>query len=338
MAYKNLVAEAISSRSEVFKRFRDWVCKRNGSYDYSSTGLGWELIDSSYAVSEGSPASNDYFVAKSVGESGKEDLYIKVTYSSTSGMIQIQHFQYWDAATHVGVNGMNAVNNWQVTESGIGTLYIYGSLDFVMPITLIGAAQYGAYSGLITDAEYDRTIAISSGSVAAGSNVVITVDTVPSSWVVGGRVVIRDDANMERIMISDIDGLNVTFVSLVSSYASGCKIAEDYPVITNNTTGLTGVYAMMFSHNSIKQSLLPTTSAVPITLSTSGDPDPLNGDFLATPYEFGDTSTGYYGRIEILGMSATGFTHLGVYTTPGGVNYRAFISLYTGFPCLVKEV
>ena len=337
MSYKNLVAEAIASRAEVFKRFRDWLCKRNGSYDYSVAGLGWTLHDSSYATNENTPAANDYFVAKSVGESGKEDLYLKVIYSATSGQIQVQHFQYWNNATHAGVNGMTAVNNWQVAEATAGTLYIYADLDTICVLTLIGANQYGCISGLVADPKYDRTIAISEGAVAAGSNVVVTVDAVPSSWVVGGRVVIRDNANMERIIIAAINGLDVTFTSLVASYAAGCKFAKDYPVITSNTSNLAGAYTVLFGHQGTKQAAASTTLVL-ASFAAAGDPDPLDGEFLATPYEMGDTTSGYYGCLGVLGMSASGYTHLGVYTTPEGVNYRAIISLYSGFACLLKEV
>jgi hypothetical protein len=233
---------------------------------------------------------------------------------------------------------MTAADNWQVAESTAGTLYIYGDLDTIIVFTLSGANQYGCIFGLVNDSEYDRTVATSSGAVAAGSNVVVTVDAVPASWVVGGKVVIRDNANIERVIISAINGLNVTFTSVAASYAAGCKLSKDYPVICNNTNNLSGAYTVLFSHNNVK---LATISAMPVPASpgVAGDPDPLDGEYLCAAIEVADTTTGYFGRFKnILSMSTSGFAHLGVYPTLAGVNYRAFISLYSTLPVLLKEV
>lgn len=338
MAYKNLVAEAIASRAEVFKRIRDWICKRNGSYDYSVSGLGWTLHDSSYATNENSPASNDYFVIKSTGESGKEDLYFKVTYSSTSGNIQIQMFQYWNNSTHAGVNGQTAANNLLVTESASGTLYIYGNLDYLFIGTIIGSSIYGCLFGIVDDSVYDRTIAVSSSSVSAGSNVVVTLDSVPSSWVVGGKVVVRDNANIERITISAISGSNVTFTSISASYAAGCKFAKDYPVVCQSTTNMGSGHVCLFGHNNLKiQNVsLATSIVLPGSL---GDPDPAENEYMASPLGVGGDTTGYFGGFSgVLMIPASGFTHLAVYTTAEGVNYRAFISFASSVPLLFKEV
>lgn len=337
MAYKNLVAEAIASRAEVFKRFRDWLCQRNGSYDYSATGLGWTLHDSSYATNENSLASNDYFVAKSIGESGKEDIYIKVTYSATSGQIQVQFFQYWNNTTHAGVNGMAAVNNWTVTESGSGTLYIYANLDKFFVFTIISTSRYGCLCGIVDDSFYDRTIAISSGAVSAGSNKVVTMDTIPTSWAVGGKVVVRDNTNMERVTISAISGMDVTFTSFAASYSAGCKFAKDYPIICSSGNNISTSYILLFGHNSTK--VVASSVVLPTVPGTAGNPDGLDGEYLAAPLEITEDTSGYIGMVlGILIISSTGFTDLAVYTTPEGVNYRAFISLYSTFPCLVKEV
>lgn len=338
MPRKNLVAEAIATRAEVFKRFRDWVCARNGSYNYTTTGQGWTYHDSSYAVSQDTISNNDYFVIRSTGESGKDDIYMKVTYSATANMIQVQMCQYWNSTTHVGVNLMTAANNWQVADATAGTLYIYATLDYILVFTLIGASQYGALFGLLDDSEYDKTIAISSGAVSAGSNVVVTMDLVPASWVVGGKVVVKDNANMERIIVSAINSLDVTFTSLAASYTSGCKFAKDFPIVCNNATNLLGAYIALFGHNNAKLASISTV-VVPVSPGDSGDPDPLDGEFLAAPYEFRDSTVGYLGRFyDLLGMVTTGYAHLQVYSTATGVNYRAVISLNSSAPVLIKEV
>jgi len=336
MAYRNLVAQAVATRSETYKRFRDWLCSRNGSYDYSTNGLGWTYHDSSWATNQDNPASGDYFVAKSTGESTKEDLYFKITYSATSGQIQIQMYQYWNNSTHAGVNGQTAVNNWQVAESTSGTLYVYGNLNKVFVGTIFGASIYGCLFGLMDDAAYDTTVATCSSSVSSGSSVVVAMDVVPSSWVVGGKVVVRDDANIERITISNINSLNVTFTNIVASYNAGCKFSKDYPVVCQNTNNLVAAFNALFGHNNTKQAA--TTGYTNTMVGTSGDPDALDSEYIAAPFIIGDATTGFYGSFDDILSASTSFTHLGVYTLADGTNYRAFISMYSGCPLLFKEV
>jgi len=334
MARKNLVAEAVASRAEVFKRFRDWICKRNGSYDYSVTGLGWTLHDSSYATDENTIASNDYFVIYSAGESTKEDLYYKVTYSATSGAIQVQQFQYWNNTTHVGVNGMTAVDNWQVSESSSGTFYIYANMDSIFVYTIFSTNKYGLLFGELDVPLYDRTVAISASAVSAGSNVVVTLDTVPTSWVVGGKVVIRDNANIERIIISNITGLNVTFTSIANSYAANCKFAKDFPVMCQDSNNFYSSNKMLFGHDNTKQS---SSSLSPQGMLISGDPDPAETEYLAFPLEI-SSATAYCGSFSwIFACSLTGFSELEVYTTVDSSNYRVF-AVYSSLWVLVHEV
>ena len=67
MAYANLIKQPCNNVAEIFKHCRDFVCRRNGSYDYSTSGIGWSLVDSSYATDEHNPASGDWFVVYSAG-------------------------------------------------------------------------------------------------------------------------------------------------------------------------------------------------------------------------------------------------------------------------------
>jgi hypothetical protein len=338
MAYKNLVAQAFSTRAEAFKRIRDWICMRNGSYDYSTTGLGWTLHDSYYATSQDAPASGDWFVVYSAGESTKEDLYYRFYYSATSGQIQVQLCQYWDASGNTAVNGQTLANNLTIPESTAGTLYIYGDLDTLCVFTLSGANQYACLFGMVNSPFYDRTVATCSSIVSSGSSVVVAMDVVPSAWAIGGKVVIRDNANMERIIISDINSLNVTFTNIVTSYSAGCKFSQDYPVFCQNTATVNGAYVTLFSHTGTKMTSHPTQFVLQ-AITSSCDPDAMMGDYLAVPFEIYDTTYGYYGYLtNVLSIPSTGYTHLGVYTTPAGVNYRAIISMATGIPMLFKEV
>ncbi len=95
MAYKNLLNIDCADKKEFFCRMRDFICKRNGTYDYSSTGIGWTLHDSSYAVDEDNPAANDWYVICSPGEGGKDDMYFKIAWNgSQTNNITISGFLY----------------------------------------------------------------------------------------------------------------------------------------------------------------------------------------------------------------------------------------------------
>jgi len=334
MAYKNLVGEAIASRAEAFKRFRDWMCKRNGSYDYSVLGLGWTLHDAVYAIDQHTITAGDYYVLYSAGESGKEDIYVKVVFSATANTNQITICQYWNATTHVGVNVMAAVSNWTVADITSGALYIYADMDSCLVGTYIGTGKNACAFGLV-EALYDRTISICSSPISAGSGVTVALDAVPASWVVGGRVMVRDNANAEILTISNLSGLNVTFSAFVASYAAGCKFAQDYPLVCS-TGSLLAVYRSMISHDGTKMDSLATT-ALPDAPGLSGDPDPLDGEWLAAQYPIKDATGGYAGTLRNILAGSAAFADLGVFTTSSGVNYRAF-AWATGAYFLFKEV
>jgi hypothetical protein len=163
--------------------------------------------------------------------------------------------------------------------------------------------------------------------------VVVTLDTVPTSWVVGGKVVIRDNANIERIIISNITGLNVTFTSIVNSYTANCKFAKDFPVMCQDTNAFPSSNKMLFGHDNVKQSSSSLSSQ---GLLTSGDPDPAETEYLAFPLEISSV-TAYYGSFSwIFACNSTGFSELGVYTTADGSNYRVLTPYYSWV--LVREV
>jgi len=200
----------------------------------------------------------------------------------------------------------------------------------------IGTSKYACLCGILNSL-YDQEIVVSASAVTAGSNVTVTLPSVPTSWAVGGHVVIRDNANIERLTINAISGLDVTFTTVVASYAAGCKLAQDYAVACSNTNSLVGIYIVLFSHDGTKNDSF-AASAIPISPGTSGDPDPLNSDYLATVYPIKDTTGGYMGYFDnILMCSTTGFTDLAVYSD-GTNDYRVFNSYYAIVPLLCKEV
>jgi len=223
MAYRNLISQSCASNTEVFRRFRDFLCKRNnaGYWDYSTSGIGWTLHDAVYAVDENTISNNDYFVAYSRGEDNNQDIYMKCTFIGTG--INIAGFLYWNATTHIGTTTYYFAGNWPQVAATAATLWVYGDLDSVVPIAHYNTTTYGSFFGHMPESQFATTVATSSLAVSAGSNVVVALSAVPSGWVVGRKVFIRDNANIERITITNINGVNVTFSSIVASYSAGCK-------------------------------------------------------------------------------------------------------------------
>lgn len=336
MAYKNLVAESINSRQEIFQRIRDWVCQRNGTYDYSTSGLGWTLHDSSYASSEDSLTTDDYVIFYSEGEDGDQDLYYRMTYTAATTTITFQLYHSWDNSTHTGVSASPAYAGF-TSGNESGDLYIYGSLDFVFLISLYSASKYGYYFGKVTNSIYDDTVATSSSAVSIGSSVPITVDAVPSAWAVGGKIALRDDDNIEHVVITDITSLVVTVQGVTSNYAAGCKLSEEHAYILQTTNNINSTAVSSFNHLSTKN---VNTNIFPLTYpGYYANPDDLNEDYIGGPVMVGTSGSAFYGTLENIHTAyTTGFTHLEVYTTAGGDNYRAFVSLYSSVPLLLLEV
>jgi hypothetical protein len=144
MNFATLIGVSAATAAETFQHVRDFVCKRNGTYDYSTTGIGWDIVDASYAVDENTLTDGDWVVIKSPGESGRESLYYRLEYDPTYP-IYIRGYLYWDAATHSGAVGTaQAGTLYQTMSDGSRILYIHGDLDEVLVMQdggLVGSAR-----------------------------------------------------------------------------------------------------------------------------------------------------------------------------------------------------
>jgi len=219
MAYANLLSLSLSNPTETFQRFRDFMCSRG---IYAATGVGWTYHDSSYAISETSISINDYFVMYSAGEDGSRDLYFKVSY--VSGYIAILGYLYWNNSTHAGVYSYGLANHWANTLATNNILWIYADLDSFLGISKYGTTYNSGRGGWMPDSTIDQTVTVCPNSISSGSSVTVTFTSVPSSWIIGTQLFVRDNANIEKVVVSNISGSNVTFTSFVSSYSSGSKL------------------------------------------------------------------------------------------------------------------
>jgi hypothetical protein len=246
MAYVNLINEVLTNQgldageNEIFMRFRDFAAKRasvaNG-WDYTSTGIGWTIVDESYAVDSDNAAVNDWFVLHSTGETGRDKMFFKCLL--VANYMQVAICQYWDAVNHVAVGATGSKNAWYIDKPV--SLYVYGDLSWVAPIAA-GVASTTNWShgnfGCLDDSwlmplegmGFPRNVQVCASSLTAGSDVSIVVPNSSSKlWQPGCHLMIMDDQYMERILVKTNNGSTTLTADLVNSYAAGSRIAVVFP-------------------------------------------------------------------------------------------------------------
>lgn len=347
MSYANLIGIACADRTEYFCRMRDFLCKRNGTYDYSASGIGWTLHDSVYAVDEDNPATNDYYVIFSPGEGGKDDLYYKIIWMAAA--IRIDMFQSWDASTHAGAN-TSAGNNQLDQVSGF-SLWVYGDLDMFCIINKVVAGDYDGWIGGKAVPNWDGQsgeIVNCAGALTAGSDVSITVDSMPTEWAVGKDIYIRTTHNdamatvkVEMCTIKTLVGLVIT-ADLLNDYTADSALSNhlcyhmQQPKYMSSTT-------YCFTGKKTAPGWVNST-ANPIRLSlTTGSFDPSMQDartFLSKLHMQG--IDGYFGYQKNIRFTVTiptsGYiTDEDILEEEDGTQWRVF-GIYSGYYIGMKEV
>lgn len=219
MAYHSIQGTA-HGRLDLLNRIRDFLV----------TTVGWSLHDDQSADAQ------PYYVFKSVGESGAEDIYLRYRVVTTSGRLDVSAFQYWNAATHSGVNEgyANGQTYVRVEDSADFIYWLFADRDHLFVVTKFLSTYYANYSGLLKRF-WSGAVALPQGAVASGSNQTIQVNDA-SIFTPNEFYVIKDDAGIERIRIIAVDTTTtpntVTIENLIRAYASGAKIGEDpQPVV-----------------------------------------------------------------------------------------------------------
>ncbi len=328
MAYANLIAVSCNNPIETFMRFRDFMCKRNGTYDYSTTGVGWTYHDSSYAINESTISVNDYFVMYSAGEDGLRDMYYKVQY--VSGAINIYGYLYWNNTTHAGTQQFGINNTWTNTLATNNVMWVYADLDAFIGISKYGTTYYSGMGGWMPDSPISSAITVAPGAITAGSNVVVNFTSIPGTWAVGTKLFVRDTANIERVTISAINGTSVTFSSFAASYAAGCKFQLE---MTNYVGGgnAAGNYYLLIDHAGTKNTII-APDYIGVAYPSTGDG--LSGNYVAKKIYLSSAANwmgplkNQYQTVSLTSES----TH-----TDGPTNYR-FFNIYSSRFALVKEV
>jgi len=346
MAYVNLIDITCADKNEFFCRMRDFLCKRNGTYDYSVTGIGWTLHDSSYATDEDNCAIGDYYVIYSPGENGDEDMYFKISW--VSGFINVTGCPSWDSATHTyGGTRYNTINNITLSETGTSILWIYGDLDSVSIINdLISVDCYGTNFGKLEPGFEDQgtDIATCASTLAAGSDVSITVDAIPSNWAVGKELYIRTTHNndtttvkYEKIEIKTLVSLTIT-ADLVNSYTAGSKLSDFLGYFCNNSTRLINTMITMLdaAGNASSASQAPVYLALP---TGSHDPGGYEDRFTLLPLVCDNTFglTGIRPNSKRCPTFVAGFAIGDILEEDDGTQWRCFRAYSYNFTA-IREV
>ena len=359
MAYRNLVAENLTpgatSEAEWFMRMRDFVCKRNATYDYSTTGIGWTLYDWSYAVNENNAAINDWIVLYSAGELGVDKMYYKITL--IQDYITIWGYQSWNSSTNTGVGAYYRDNAMQIGADP-EQIYIYGDLDFVHLVAVGVAANTNWYCGAfgmletnylipLEGVDTPRNVQICSTSLTAGSAVSIVVPNSSSNlWRVGNSIIIMDDTYLEKITVITNDGAGTITANLTNSYSAGSKICVSFPyfVAGQNTTNFYRSGYCVFLHDLMGNHAGGVQEAATIAVITNATyfnlnlPAGWNQAFAIQPYGVYDATYGYIGNIPTSGyIIGTGLANYDLLddVTASGVQWR-YVS--TTNPRVYKEV
>jgi hypothetical protein len=343
MAYVNLTKVTCANKKEFFCRMRDFICKRNGTYDYSTTGIGWTLFDSSYAVDEDNPAVNDYFVIYSPGEDGKQDIFIKVSW--ILNLIRIQSCLTWNPTTHTSTTLTAAATFLAVTDAmALYALWVYGDLDACLIVnTLTTNITQTGYFGKLNPviAHITGETAICSSALSIGTDVSITVDSAPSHWKIGRALFIRTThtdnittSKVEKIIIKTISG-NTFTCDLTNAYTANSKITDIIGYCVSSGSYLfTTVYMFMGNSGALANC---TGIAGNSIVQTSRDPDGLESEYLVTD-GFVSLADGVQGKYKNLYASPALPANEDILAFEDGTNYRFHLGTNVGYNIVSREV
>jgi len=261
--------------------------------DFLTTVVGWTLHD------DGSAQPDPYYVLKSDGESGAEDIYLQFIDDSNADRIAVRGSMYWDAAAHAGVKeAYYASYTYIRTVDAAPFLYwLFADMDHVFIVTKVVATYYGHYSGLIKRF-WSGAVAVTQAAAAPGGDVVVQVNDA-SIFSVGSHYLIKDDAEIERVQVTAVDTVStpntVTLANLVNGYAAGAKIGEDpQPVIIGRNQMPGNFYALnKFDGWASASGQNGSCAAAHGNFHTAANPDQRYGLVTMFPWLVAHTSSAY---------------------------------------------
>ena len=364
MAYTNLVNQSIivASYTEHIQRIRDFVCKLNGgTYDYSTTGIGWTLVDEYHGFSslylgdvgfnnaDLGKVSEDWFVIHSTGEDGTADMYIRIRWDGAVRIVTDQ-YAYWDASTHTGsdlyydkAGGMDSTN--------VETLWIYGDLDTILMCTKTTLAlnrYFWIWFGRLIPFE-DHVTCITQGALTAGSDVEIITDIHgDANWEIGDKLLIRDadqlTCSYESITITNVNHSTPAITAdLSKSYGSGARIQHRMDECASYAQGI--LPGMLFNPTTDGRTFNLASKSYHSVLLALGDPDTYSDRLVTSQYVFhsttnivGGTSREWFRAVDYWTLSNIfGGAYSGVILDENGDSWR-IIYMYNAQCLAIREV
>lgn len=322
MSYASLINVASASNQESFQRIRDFFGRRNGTYDYSASGIGWTLHDSSYAADEDTLTAGDWVVFTSPGENGRQALYVQFVFQATN--IKMQGWLYWNNSTHAGVQAIGTSSNTIYTPSGACVLWVFGDLDAFYIANTNSTTNYLAGFGCIKpgDGFYDNTIAIAPSAVATGSSVVVPVDVVPASWAAGQKLYHWDTAGVSIVTIESVGASSVTLATVATSKLAGSRLAGDLCIFSSVSAAFAGPAVVANRSTGAVQTgcTLLTSSSSGMTYAIN---DALHSKRVTERVFCIYSNTALFGYLpNILFVNSTGATQNTAYTDQNGGTWR----------------
>ena len=189
---------------------------------------GWTLHDDQ--------GSNDYYVLKSLGETGSEmPAYVYVSHSVSANYIHLYLYHYWNSSTHSGIclmSSSSTTNHINISESGGEYLYVSANKDFVACVAWdIDQFNFTHCFIQLGKPIYNGNLPIATldGAVSSGSSVDLTLlETGAAALFTANDAYQIIDPTNER-EICDISAVNtgpntLTVGTLANDYADASKI------------------------------------------------------------------------------------------------------------------
>jgi hypothetical protein len=332
MAFKTLIGFSTASNAISFMVMRDWMCSLNTAQgNFTTSGAGWTVVDSFYAINSTTISVDDFVVMTSSGTNGAMPMFIRITLTADGPEIRVA--ASWNVSTNVGsfVETFISTSDWGTPTS----LYLYGSLNFVVIVASSASQAFIKYVGGIETPRIPVTAAVSTNSVTAGASKTINVVSVPVNLTVGKSLTIvsPDAVYAESAVITAATSTSVTLDSLTYAYPTGSFIQENHILIDIGPGDANTGYLYVDHVGAVNNSVYNIETSSPVRDSLEYLPvfvpcvvvsqSILNGHPVYNSSFMGDVKDVYIGSNE----GTPGITHGGLFTVDGVAGtFRMFIT------------
>ncbi len=306
--YRYISEIACADNIEYFQRMRDFVCKRNGTYDYSATGIGWTLYDSSYAVDEDNPTAGDWYVIRTQGSLGDFDFFIYFEYQDT--YIKMKCSTFWDLTgkdigSDPGSSFYSAIN---INTTDVPILGVYGDMDRFIVFgrkTDIATTTYLFLYGRIESTTVSDEILTATSTYAIGSDVSITFnEDLPSDWIVGNSIYLwsGEGDGFEVVELKTVNtGTKTITVDLTKNLPTATVRGTRFFSIMYATSSSSSIspLTLIANNGSENQPMVDRSLFLETNIYTGAAPDYLDDDYICS-YVYLWNYPGFGGKVPFM--------------------------------------